>query len=90
MKKIILIMASLFIFAAAPGFCGSPYPEKKNRDGSGSANPGPQNHMMLYEQAEKNAEEQYATITESPEGKETAEENSTDKVKEDKSKKQKE
>lgn len=90
MKKIILIMASLFIFTATQGFCGSPYPEKKNRDSSASTNPGPQHHMMLYEQAEKNADEQYAIITETPEGKESPEENADPKAEEEKSKMQKE
>ena len=60
-------MVSLLIVLITPAFSQSPYGGSRHKDEQGSTNPGPQYHMMLYEQAEKNAEEQYAVITKTPE-----------------------
>ena len=77
-KKKLLILTALFVFIATSGLCGSPYTGAQKKDEKESTNPGAQYHMMLYEQAEKNAEEQYAIITEEPDEKKNAEEGTDD------------
>ena len=83
MKKKLLILTWLLVLISTPGLCGSPYGGKPKKDDKESTNPGPQYHMMLYEQAEKNAEEQYAIITEEPDEPKTAEEGADDNKSED-------
>lgn len=74
MNKIIIPMTGFFIFIATTVYAQSSFMNKSNND-SRSRNKAPGSyHMMMYEQAEEEAQGKYAIITESPEEQEKKEE----------------
>lgn len=67
MKKKILVTACLFFLVSSSAFSESPYPAKNDQ---GETRPYADKlpyHMMLYQQAEEEAQEQYSTIVDSSE-----------------------
>lgn len=67
MKTKILVAACLFSLISSSAFCEPPDPAQRDEDETRPyANRLPY-HMMLYEQAEEIAQDQYSTIVESPE-----------------------
>lgn len=67
MKKKILVTACFFSLVSSPAFSESPNPAKNDR---GETRPYADKlpyHMMLYQQAEEEAQDQYSTIVETPE-----------------------